>query len=220
MAEEGSGVGDRLSGAVQKIKGAGGGEEERQADEVGGRVEVVRKTLLAFGEGEHDQFLEAFEEEVEWVGPEGSKFPGAGTHSGRDAVGEKFVGEIGSGFPAFGFRPDQYLDAEDEEWVVTLGAFTGEGSTGDFEVPGAVVWEFSDDKVSRVRIYTDSDAFPEPVEEEEGEEAEGEDDGDEDRRSDDEPQDRKSDDEDRDKDDESGEGGEDDEGEKREGDGG
>jgi ketosteroid isomerase-like protein len=185
MAEEGSGVGDRLSGAVQRVKEVAGRDQDREADEAGGRVQAVREALRAFGEGEHDRFLEVFDEEVEWVAPEGSKFPGAGTHSGREAVGEKFVGEIGRGFPAFGFRPDHYLDADEEEWVLTLGVFTGEGGTGGFEVPGAVVWEFSKDKVARVRIYTDTDSFPEPVEEEReedqesrGEQADDEEEGD------------------------------------------
>jgi uncharacterized protein len=169
MAEEGSGIGDRLSGAVQRIKGAGSDDQDRQADEAGGRVEIVRKALLAFGEGEHDQFLEVFHEEVEWVGPQGSNFPGAGTHSGRDAVKENFVGDVGEGFPAFGFRPEHYLDADEQDWVVTLGAFTGEGGAGEFEVPGVVVWEFRDDKVGVVRIYTDTDAYPTPLEEDERE---------------------------------------------------
>jgi ketosteroid isomerase-like protein len=169
MAEEGSGIGDRLSGAVQRIKGGGDDDQERTADEVGGRVEVVRKALHAFGQGEHDQFLEFFHEEVEWVGPEGSNFPGSGTHQGRDAVRENFVDDIGEGYPAFGFRPDHYLDADEQDWVVTLGVFTGEGGTDQFEVPGVVVWEFRDDKVGTVRIYTDTGAFPRPLEEDERE---------------------------------------------------
>ena len=169
MAEEDSGIGERLSGAVQRIKGGGDEDQERTAEEAGGRVEVVRKALLAFGEGEHDQFLEVFHEEVEWVGPEGSNFPGSGTHQGRDSVREEFVDDIGSGFPAFGFRPEHYLDADEQDWVITLGTFTGEGDTGEFEVPGVVVWEFRDDKVGVVRIYTDTDAFPQPVEEDEDE---------------------------------------------------
>jgi len=169
MAEEGSGIGERLSGAVQRVKGGGDEDQERTADEAGGRVEVVRRAVLAFGEGNHDEFLEVFHEEVEWVGPQGSNFPGAGTHQGRDSVREEFVDEIGSGFPAFGFRPEHYLDADEQDWVVTLGTFTGEGSTGDFEVPAVVVWEFRDDKVGVVRIYTDTDAFPQPVEEDESE---------------------------------------------------
>jgi ketosteroid isomerase-like protein len=169
MAEEGSGIGDRLSGAVGRIKGGGDDDQERTADEVGGRVEVIRTALRAFGEGEHGQFLEVFHEEVEWVGPKGSNFPGSGTHQGRDAVRENFVDDIGEGFPAFGFRPDHYLDADEQDWVVTLGVFTGEGGSDQFEVPGVVVWEFRDDKVGTVRIYTDTDAFPRPLEEDERE---------------------------------------------------
>jgi ketosteroid isomerase-like protein len=60
--------------------------------------------------------------------------------------------------------PQPILNAEEEQLVVTLGAFTGDGSTGYFEIPAVVVWEVSDYKVSRVRIYTDTDAFPKPVE--------------------------------------------------------
>lgn len=178
MAEEGSGIGDRLSGAVQRIKG-GDDDQERTADEVGGRVETVRTALRAFGEGEHDQFIEIFHEEVEWVGPQGSNFPGSGTHQGRDAVRENFVDDIGEGYPSFGFRPEHYLDADEQGWVVTLGVFTGEGGTDSFEVPAVVVWEFRDDKVGTVRIYTDTDAFPRPLEEDERErEGEEDEDGD------------------------------------------
>ena len=170
MADESPGLGDRVSGAVERAKEAMGGRDDRhEADEAGGRVKVVRETLRRFGEGEHDQFFEAFHEEVEWVAPKGKKFPGAGTHSGREAVREKFVGEIEQGLPAFGFRPDHYLDADREEWVVTLGSFIGEGGARNFEVPGAVVWEFDGDKIARVRIYADSDAFPKPVEAEDQE---------------------------------------------------
>ena len=165
MAEDQPGFGERISGAVEKAKGAVGGGGEHQADQAEGRVQVVREMLRRFGEGEHDQFFEVFHEEVEWVAPKGKKFPGAGTHSGRDAVREKFTGDVEQGFPAFGFRPDHYLDAEREEWVVTLGSFIGEGASGKFEAPGAVVWEFDSNKIARVRIYADSEAFPEPVKE-------------------------------------------------------
>lgn len=167
--EEQTGLGEKVSGAVERAKEAVGLGEGDHAGKAEGRVRVVRETLRTFGEGEHDRFFEAFHEEVEWVAPAGKKFPGAGTHSGRDEVREKFIGDIGRGFPAFGFRPDHYLEADPEEWVVTLGAFIGEGSEGSFDVPGAVVWEFDGDKIARVRIYADSEALPKPVEEEETE---------------------------------------------------
>jgi ketosteroid isomerase-like protein len=166
--EERTGLGEKVSEAVERAKDAVGLGEGEHAGKAEGRVRVVREALRSFGEGEHDRFFEAFHEEVEWVAPAG-KFPGAGTHSGRDEIREKFTGDVGRGFPEFGFRPDHYLEAGREEWVVTLGAFIGEGSGGSFDVPGAVVWEFDGDKISRVRIYADSEAFPKPVEEEETE---------------------------------------------------
>jgi ketosteroid isomerase-like protein len=167
--EERTGLGEKVSEAVERAKDAVGLGEGEHAGKAEGRVRVVREALRSFGEGEHDRFFEAFHEEVEWVAPAGKKFPGAGTHSGRDEIREEFTEDIGRGFPEFGFRPDHYLEAGLEEWVVTLGAFIGEGSGGSFDVPGAVVWEFDGDKISRVRIYADSEAFPKPVEEEETE---------------------------------------------------
>lgn len=175
MAEDQPGFGERISGAVDRAKEAVGGGGEHQADEAEGRVQVVRELLRRFGDGEHDQFFEVFHEQVEWVAPRGERFPGAGSHSGRDAVREKFTGDVEQGLPAFGFRPDHYLDAEREEWVVTLGNFIGEGASGTFEAPGVVVWEFDGNKIACVRIYADSEAFPKPVKED----AEAEDDDEE-----------------------------------------
>jgi ketosteroid isomerase-like protein len=167
-------ISDKLSDAVERVKNAATGNgDEREKDErdagIEGRVAIVRDSLRALGEGEIDRFLEALTEDVEWVAPEGSKFPGSGTHRGRDAVRKEFFEEIQSGFPAFGYRPAHYLETDEEELVVTLGSFVGEGSSGEFDVPGVVVWEFDEQAITRVRIHSDSDAFPEPVKEEEKE---------------------------------------------------
>ena len=170
MAESGSGIGDKVSDAVERVKQAVGGDDGEREDKVEGRVSVVREALRALGDGDVDRFLEAFSEDVEWVAPKGHKFPGAGTHRGRDAVREKFVDEVQSGFPTFGYRPAHYL--ETDEWVVTLGDFVGEGRSGGFDVPAAVVWEFDRETVTRVRIHSDSDAFPERVREEDKEQQE------------------------------------------------
>ena len=168
MAESGSGIGDKVSDAVERVKHAVSGDDgERERDDRvdEGRVSVVREALHAFGDGDVDRFLEVFAEDVEWVAPEGDNFPGAGTHRGRDAVRERFVDEVQSGFSAFGYRPDHFLENDEEQLVVTLGNFVGEGRSGEFDVPGVVVWEFDQETVTGVQIYSDSDAFPERVEE-------------------------------------------------------
>jgi ketosteroid isomerase-like protein len=200
MAESGSGIGDKVSDAVERVKHAVSGEsgesdDREREDNVEGRVSVVREALRALGDGDVDRFLEAFSEDVEWVAPEGRKFPGAGTHRGRDAVREKFVDEVQSGFPTFGYRPAQYLETDEEQWVVTLGDFVGEGRSGEFDVPAAVVWEFDRETVTRVRIHSDSDAFPERVREEDKEQQEPDrEDSEEQRRDADQPQAREGED--------------------------
>jgi ketosteroid isomerase-like protein len=166
MADTGSEEKGALGGVVDRAKAAMGRGDDR--DEVEGRVETVREALSAFGDGDHDRFLAAFHDEAEWVAPEGERFPGSGSHRGRRAIQEHFVGGIERSFSSFGFRPDRYLEAEREGWVIALGAFFGEGGKeGGFEAPGAQVWEFEGDRVARVRIFTDSAAFPAPPSDEE-----------------------------------------------------
>jgi ketosteroid isomerase-like protein len=164
MAE---GISDKISDAVDRVKNAATGDDDERGAGIEGQSATVREALKALGEGEVDRFLEALAEDVEWIAPEGSKFPGSGTHRGRDAVRKELFDQIESGFPAFGYRPAHYLEAEEEEMVVTLGSFVGEGSSGEFDVPGAVVWELEHQSITRVRIHSDSDAFPQPVKEEE-----------------------------------------------------
>lgn len=156
---------------VDRAKGAVGRGGPPLATEVGGRVAAVREALQAFGEGDHERFLSAFDDDVEWIGPHGDNFPGPETQEGRQAVEDGFLATVGRSYASFGFRPEQYLQTESEDIVVVLGRFVGEGikGKGDLDVPGAQVWEFSGKRVGRVRTYTDSASFPPSVDEEEHE---------------------------------------------------
>src|SRR4051794_10007747 len=177
MSDESSGLGQRAKSLVEQAKQSVGAGETPLATKVGGRAEAVEEALKAFGQGEIDTFLEAFSDDVEWSGPTGEKFPGAGNHQGRDAVREAFVGDIERSFASFGFRPDYFFGAPDADVVVAVGAFTGEGvkgAGGQLEAPAVQMWEFDGDKVIAVDIYTDSDAFPGVVTEEEEKEREQE----------------------------------------------
>jgi ketosteroid isomerase-like protein len=158
--------------AVQQAKQRIGIGDPPLASEVGGRVEAVREALRAFGEGEIDRFIEAFHEEVEWVAPKGENFPGSGTRAGRDSIREHFVGTVKRSYASFGFEPQRYLEAPEENWVVVLGAFAGEGvkGKGRFDAPAVQVWEFDGDAVVRVQIYADAESFPPSVSEEEEQE--------------------------------------------------
>lgn len=161
----------RAQDMVDRAKGAVGKGGPPLASEVEGRVAAVREALQAFGQGDVERFISVFDEDVEWVAPKGSNFPGSGTLNGREQIEDKFAGTVRRTYASFGFRPKNYLQTEEEDIVVVLGAFEGEGQGGQIDVPGAQVWEFDGNHAVRVRIYTDSEDFPPPVSEEDDEEA-------------------------------------------------
>jgi ketosteroid isomerase-like protein len=200
MSEESTGVGQRTKSLVEQAKRKVGAGDPPLVTEAGGRAEGMAEAFKAFGEGDMDRFLSAFADDVEWSGPKGENFPGAGNHDGREAVRDAFIEDARRSYASFGFHPDRYLETPGENLVVALGAFKGEGVKGAaaLDVPAVQVWEFDGDKVVFVGIYTDSAEFPGVVTEKEEKEREQEDSGDD--GDDDEPKDRKDEDEDEDED--------------------
>src|SRR3954452_7679825 len=176
MSDESSGLGQRAKSLVEQAKQSVGAGETPLATEVGGRAEAVEQALKAFGEGEIDRFLAAFSDDATWSAPKGDNFPGAGNHDGTEAIREAFVEDVQRSFASFGFRPDHFLGAPDEDIVVAIGAFTGEGVKGEgqLDAPAVQAGEFDGDEVVVVDIYTDSAAFPGVVTEEEQKEREQE----------------------------------------------
>ena len=155
----------RFGEAVERVKSAvGQGDDVPKADGAEGPVAVVRGALRAWGEGNFDEFFAAFEGDVEWVAPQGSKFPAAGTIHGRDELRDKLVDSVKAAYQEFGFRPAHFLEAEQVDWIVVLGTFTGTPLAGhELDVPGVMVWEMDGERAERVRVYTDSELFHEPA---------------------------------------------------------
>jgi ketosteroid isomerase-like protein len=166
-------IGEVVGAAKAKVSGGG----PPVATDVEGRVQIVRDALQAFGNGDHDAFVGQLHEEVEWDSPMGGNFPGGGEVDGHEGLKEKFMGDIGRTYSSFGFRPSKYLETDDEDTVVVIGQFVGEGVKGDtVDVAGVQIWDFESGKAVRIQTITDSAAFPtvitEADEEEEREEKE------------------------------------------------
>ncbi len=167
-------AGENVKEAISQVKRRVGLETPTAADD-DGNVGIVRGALRAFGEGDMDGFLDALKEDIAWEGPQGKKFPGSGEYEGRDQVKEKFVGAVQRTYSTFGFRPESYLDADDEDSVVVIGRFVGEGLEGaQVDVAGAQIWQLEGNRVSRVVILTDSEPFPQVLSEEDSEKREKE----------------------------------------------
>jgi ketosteroid isomerase-like protein len=149
-------VGDLVTRAKRRV-----GAEQPSAADDDGCVGIVRGALRTFGEGNHDEFLDALREDVVWEGPSGGHFPGGGEQLGRDAVRTEFIENAGRTFTSFGFKPESFVDADDVNAVIVVGRFEGDGVEGDrLDAPGVQIWEFQGNAVARVRIFTDSAAFP------------------------------------------------------------
>src|SRR5215208_1864924 len=158
-------VKEKAGDVVMRAKRRIGIENPNAADD-GGNVGIVRGAMRAFGEGNTDEFLGVLREDVTWEAP-GGDFPGGESLSGRDEVREKFVDNAGRTFTEFGFVPESFLDADDDNAVVVFGRFVGEGAEGaGLDVPAVQVWAFKGSEADLVRIYTDSAEFPEVVTEE------------------------------------------------------
>src|SRR3954468_726538 len=170
-----TGVTDKVGEVVDKAKGRFGGGSD--ASDVEGRPRIVREALLKLGDGDIDGFVSAMDDDVSWETPKGGNFPGGGNHEGTKAVKERFIADVGRTFTEFGFEPESYLDAGDEQAVVVLGRFVGKGVEGDnLDTDGVQIWEFQgDDTAIRVCMITDSAAFPEVVTEEKQKDFEEED---------------------------------------------
>src|SRR3954463_9411482 len=158
-------VRERAGEVVTKAKRRVGIENPSAAD-ADGNVGTVRGALRAFGEGDFDAFLDAFQDDVTWEAP-GGNFPGGGELEGCDAIKDKFIADVGRTFTEFGYVPENFVDTDDGA-VIVIGTFKGDGARGDaVEAAGVQIWQFgSGTEAELIRIFTDGAAFPEVITEE------------------------------------------------------
>ena len=159
-------VKERTQEVVTKAKRRAGIENPSAAD-ADGNVGTVRGALRAFGEGDFDAFVDALREDVQWEAP-GGNFPGGSELEGRDAIRERYVGDVGRTFTDFGYVPENFVDTDDGA-VIVIGRFTGDGAHGgSVDAPAVQIWQFGrSTEAELIRIYTDSAAFPEVMTEKE-----------------------------------------------------
>lgn len=117
-------------------------------------VELMRETYEAFNERDLESVLEVFDEDLEWVEPEG--WPYGGTYHGPDEVVEDVFKPALSDNEDFEVALDRVIDSG--ETVVVVGAYRGTvAETGNsFDLPFAHVYDMKDGHVTRAQIYTDT----------------------------------------------------------------
>ena len=118
-------------------------------------IEVLRDGYEAFGRGDIGGITANFDDDVEFVGPNSQRMPGAGAHRGKDAVGALLAG-MQERWDGLTWSPDEFVS--EGETVVVLGHMEGQAkATGTrVKVPFVHVWRMSGGKVTRGQALTDT----------------------------------------------------------------
>jgi ketosteroid isomerase-like protein len=117
--------------------------------------DVLEAGYAAFNRGDTQGIVENFEEDIEFVGPNSQRMPGAGTHQGREAVRGLLEG-MRERWDGLRWSPDEFISAG--ETVVVLGHMEGTAkATGtEIKVPFVHVWRMRGGRVRRGQALTDT----------------------------------------------------------------
>lgn len=121
---------------------------------------TVQSIFAAFGRGDVPALLGALAEDVQWIitGPE--VVPYFGDWQGHAGV-TNFLVQIGTAVEFERFEPQEFIARDDR--VVVLGSERGRvrASGRTFDNDWAIAFTLSNGKISRVRIYDNTDAVAE-----------------------------------------------------------
>jgi ketosteroid isomerase-like protein len=118
-------------------------------------VEVVRRTVAAFGAGDHDALFDLMSEDVEFFALRSAT---EGTFRGHDGL-RAFLADNRESFEIFEPLHDEFRDLGDGR-VLAFGTIRirGRGSGVETEVPSAVLVTVRGGRVAYFKDYGDRDA--------------------------------------------------------------
>ena len=125
-------------------------------------VEVLREGYEAFNDQNMEAVTENFDEDVEFVEPEGSRY--GGTYHGPETVVEDLFGRIVSDIEDLHLDTDRFIDGGDT--VVVTGSIQGTASeTGEtLDIPFAHVVDMEDGRITRLQDNVDTARLQEALE--------------------------------------------------------
>jgi ketosteroid isomerase-like protein len=118
-------------------------------------IKTLEGAYAAFGKGDVDGVLAAFDGRISWNEP--ATLPWGGRHSGAKAVATKVFAEALRLVPDLKVKPESFESAGDT--VLVRGTFSGSGKGGRFKAPFAHVWTMKNGKAAKMQNYTDSAAI-------------------------------------------------------------
>ena len=122
---------------------------------MGQNTDTLREGYEAYGRGDLEAAMENWSDDIQWENPEAPQLPNPGTINGKEDVAAALK-EIPNYWESFSVAPDEFIEQGDT--VVVLGHTEAKAKeTGkEVKVPFVHVWRFSDGKVNKVLLLTDT----------------------------------------------------------------
>jgi len=120
-------------------------------------VDIVEGIYEAVEHGDVDAVVDALDENVEWIEPEGGSY--GGTYRGPDEVIENVLGNIGRDWEEFTIEPERFVTDGDTVVALIIHRGTHTESSEHYEAPIADVWNLEDGKITRFQHYLGSISY-------------------------------------------------------------
>lgn len=117
-------------------------------------VAIVRKLFADFEAGDMAAVFSAFDDEIEWVEPDGY-FAGAGGVRGHAAV-EQVLGAYPETWSEFALEPERFIDAGDDVVVTGVQRGVARATGAPYRGRFCNVWTLNGGKVVRMEAFTDT----------------------------------------------------------------
>lgn len=120
-------------------------------------VDVVKGIYEAVEHGDVDAVVDALDENVEWIEPEGGTY--GGTYRGPDDVVENVLGNISGEWEEFTIEPERFVTEDDTVVALVKHRGTHAKTSEHFVAPIADVWNLDDGLITRFQHYLGSISY-------------------------------------------------------------
>lgn len=118
-----------------------------------GHVDLMRQRYEQFSQGDLENALADWADDIVWQGSNSTELPGGGEHHGREAAMRALQSAVGA-WDEFNLQADEFF--EDGDTVVVLGHNSVKKGGQSAKVPVVHVWRWSGDQIKRLQILTDT----------------------------------------------------------------
>jgi hypothetical protein len=122
---------------------------------VGQDADTLKSAYEAFGKGDIEATMEAWNDDIRWEGTNDDRLPVGGRHEGKEDVMDS-LRNIASEWSSYAATPDEFV--EDGDTVVVLGHVeaTAKKTGTSVSYPFVHVWRFDDGKAKEVLALSDT----------------------------------------------------------------